>query len=345
MEKKGEGSPDTSERRTETTETKETDAKRVYNSTSARPIRRQRMSHYTAKPYTRTNGMQRRNQQRKRDAQEILGTGLQRKVLNWMKRFLAQKYIKHNTAVLDLCCGRGQDLFKYHHQRVNRLIMIDAAEQELQFAQATYAQEEALFRSTFGRERAPTFLCSDLRVNTLTIQPKVETVCCQLALHYLWAEQEHVDNFFHTVTSSLLPKGFFLLTILDAEQIPVNGLKDHPYMWFSPTYPYAKEEKGEKKSEMLEGKEVEHEEKRAYTFTYKGRITEPVEEIIITKASLLRECSRHSLKWIQDYNVDDVKQAIFAFHTNPDVPLQISADDWLALRMFRCYAFQYVPTS
>jgi len=321
----------------------ENNTTRVYN--FARPLRRARhTSHKTfqqqrvydskkrGKPYSKS--------QKRQD--DILGTAIQRKILNWMKRFLIEKYIRHYTSVLDLCSGRGQDLFKYHHQRVNRIIMIDSAEEELNIARATYLEDANNLKSTLGAEKDPTFLCSDLRSNRLSITPKVNTVCCQLGLHYLWGHNAHIANIFHTITTSLEPKGFLLVTILDSTQIPEKGLDDHPYMWFSPVY--IVEDREQEKQGKEEKEEKNHKRsKQAYDFKYKGRIMEPVQEFVITKQELLSECEKHSLKWIQDFGIDDVKQAIFAYHTNRDVPLEVSANDWKALRMYRCYAFQYCP--
>lgn len=314
------------------------DAQHVYN--FARPMRHSR--HHRV---GRGGGKARQHGQpynkRKYGEEEILGTGLQRKVLNWMKRFLLQKYIRHHTSVLDLCCGRGQDLYKYHHQRVNRLIMVDVADHELQLAKTAYQEVEA-FKTTLGRDKPPTFVPSDLRLNSLTLQPKVDTVCCQLALHYLWGQSHHIHNFFTTVTSSLRPQGFLLLTVLDADKIPKEGMENHPYMWFSPTYEYKhqqKEDGKEHNNTQQENETIKH----AYKFTYKGRITQAVEEFIVPKTELLSQCEAHSLKWIQDYNVDDVREAIYAFHVNKEIPLQLSNDDWIALRLYRCYAFQYIP--
>lgn len=299
-------------------------------------------------PYDRNrSGLRSRHKQR--ESEDILGTKTQRKILNWMKRFLITKYIKYNTSVLDLCCGRGQDLEKYHHQKVNQLTLLDIAENELHMAKQAYHEKETEYRMTLGQTGEPRFQQTDLRSNVLFIQPKVQTVCCQLALHYLWGANNHIENFFSTVTGSLAAHGFLLLTIIDADKLPKDGLTTHPYLWFSPVYDVLVDEvklppdndcKLDIKDTVSSNLKIK---KQAYKFQYKGRIDNSVEEFVIPRSELLDQCTKHHLKWVQDFSVDNVWESIRHYHVHPDNPLQVSEQDWYALRLYRCYAFQFEP--
>jgi len=50
---------------------------------------------------------------------------------NWIKKVLIHKYVPTKSVVLDLCCGKGGDLFKYHFRNVKSVVGVDIARSSL----------------------------------------------------------------------------------------------------------------------------------------------------------------------------------------------------------------------
>lgn len=50
---------------------------------------------------------------------------------NWVKGVLIYKYVPQQAAVLDISCGKGGDLFKYHHRNIRSYVGVDIARSSL----------------------------------------------------------------------------------------------------------------------------------------------------------------------------------------------------------------------
>jgi mRNA (guanine-N7-)-methyltransferase len=242
-----------------------------------------------------------------------------REFLNLMKRLLYERYLRPGQSIADFCCGRGGDLSKAAHQRAMSYIGVDFAPNEL---------EEARFRAKttpiVQRNITETqFVEHDLRYNVLQIGPTVEVVSCQLALHYLWGDANHVDTFLTSVRDSLKIGGFFILTLVDADKIPSKGILDHPYIKLTPPTPKLQENK-------LPTNRLQ------YRFTFPGLVRD-VEEYVVPREDLLQRCAAFSLQLVETFSVREMLPRLMSMH--PTKP-PLTDHDWTVLDLYRSYAFQ-----
>lgn len=239
-----------------------------------------------------------------------------RHMLNLLKRMLYERYLRRGHSLGDFCCGQGGDLAKAAYQKAASYVGVDVS---------SVALDEARFRAkttpvvvqTLGE---PFFIEQDLRTMVLEMDPALDVVSCQLALHYMWGTEAHANTFLTSVRDSLKAGGFFILTIVDADKIPAGGLLDHPYVRLTPpTSPPASGSLG-----------------ASYRFSFPGLVNN-VEEFVVPRADLIARCATFSLQFVDSFSIRDVLPRLMAMH--PTKP-PLSPDDWRVLDLYRAYAFQ-----
>jgi hypothetical protein len=141
-----------------------------------------------------------------------------------------------------------------------------------------------------------------------------------LALHYLWASKTTITTFLTSVRDSLKPQGIFLLTIIDSERIPAEGILNHPYIRITPP---------KLKSDGIGTA-------KTYHFSFPG-LVENVEEYVVPRDELIAHCASFSLALVDSFNVRDVIEQLWTLH--PTKPPLVE-HDWLVLDLFRAYAFR-----
>jgi hypothetical protein len=156
-----------------------------------------------------------------------------RHIAGLLKRVVYTKYLKPGSSVLDLACGPGTDLHKFAHARIGELIAVDFVEEALEEA-AFLARNNTRFRR---HVKALRFLNQDLSRVVCRINPPVDTVLCQNAMHYFWGHPDHIETILTSVRDSLRAGGHFIATVVDSCQIPPNGIVDHPFLSISPPCP------------------------------------------------------------------------------------------------------------
>eukprot|EP00434_Breviolum_minutum_P033546 symbB.v1.2.029685.t3/scaffold3282.1/size59815/1 len=122
-----------------------------------------------------------------------------RRFNNCVKTMMIESFMdgmKGNLRILDLACGRGQDILKYSREHrlctVQHVMGIDFAAEAVEEAKRTLCSKaQASGRPEFLAD----FRCGDLR-KASTLEDVVregrsfDVVLCQLALHYLLSSEE-----------------------------------------------------------------------------------------------------------------------------------------------------------
>jgi hypothetical protein len=68
---------------------------------------------------------------------------------------------------------------------------------------------------------------------------------------------------------------------------------------------------------------------------------ENVEEFVIPKGELLKECESHQLKYCQDFSIQEVWPKLQTYYPQKgSTKPHLSQDDWTVLNLFRAYVFQ-----
>ena len=171
---------------------------------------------------------------------------------NWVKSILLYTYCNgikenkdgkfHKTSVLDIGCGRGGDIQKFYHARVGDYVGIDNDYEGL-FA----STESAVSRYNYLKSKFPDYgkmvfiqadgslpLKSDVqskRLNNMTQdnknnidkyfdgKKKYDVITSMFAIHYLFTNQESIDNLITNINTYLKPGGFIVLTLFDANEV------------------------------------------------------------------------------------------------------------------------------
>ncbi|CAK9857333.1 unnamed protein product [Sphagnum jensenii] len=146
-----------------------------------------------------------------------------KKLNNWIKSVLIQRYTKAGDAVLDLACGKGGDLIKWDKASIGYYVGIDIADGSIEDARNRYNGETDHARGRRGHKFRARLLCADCFEVDLGPALKDDApfdVCsCQFALHYSWSTEERARRALHNVSSLLQPGGYFIGTMPDANVI------------------------------------------------------------------------------------------------------------------------------
>lgn len=165
-----------------------------------------------------------------------------RKFNNMVKLELISRLVTnftHESWVIDLGCGKGQDLYKYQSLNVRNVLFIDNNENNLcSIIERKYAPE---FQSRNPKNqknfthRTPSTgihiknldLNEKWSSNSISIKKshplvrKIESklVVCNFAIHYFCHDNDSLDNFINIVDELLPSGGRFMFTCLDGETI------------------------------------------------------------------------------------------------------------------------------
>lgn len=171
---------------------------------------------------------------------------------NWIKSILIYTYCSptSNTlggkivrqSVLDIGCGRGGDILKMYHARVGEYVGFDP-----DFEGIYSATDGAISRYNFLKTKFPdfgkvTFIQADGSVpldsasqtkaisnlskdNIKAIEKHFngkntfDVISSQMVIHYLFKNEESINNLIHNIKTYLKKDGFIILTLFDPDQI------------------------------------------------------------------------------------------------------------------------------
>lgn len=131
--------------------------------------------------------------------------------------------------VLDLCCGRGQDVFKYlNTSRFRNWVGFDLSPGEISEAKKRIDSEIQHSTTTKSFPHVASFNafayvrdCHALHgcVDTLPMEQQFHLVSCQFAVHYSLQSEERCKGLLNNVISRLLPGGYFICSFLNRARV------------------------------------------------------------------------------------------------------------------------------
>lgn len=148
---------------------------------------------------------------------------------NWIKGMLIDEYLTlvkekkkqdEPLRLIDLCCGKGGDFFKFSKGEANHVICVDIADQSIADAQKRHTDMKAKTPRMFNAE----FIVADVtrtQMRTKFKDPtmKVDMVSCQFALHYSFESLPQAERMLENISASLKKGGYFIGTIPNAYDI------------------------------------------------------------------------------------------------------------------------------
>lgn len=160
---------------------------------------------------------------------------------NWVKSMLIDDYLSTVTAnkkqgmpikVLDLCCGKGGDLFKWKKGNVNHVVCADIAGNAVADCQKRYEDLKMKNKYMFTAE----FIvadCTRVLLRTKYKDPTIlfDLVSCQFSFHYCFESLTQAETMLHNISDCLRPGGYFIGTIPNAVDI-VGRKRKAKKNWF-----------------------------------------------------------------------------------------------------------------
>jgi mRNA (guanine-N7-)-methyltransferase len=128
-----------------------------------------------------------------------------KKLNNSVKKILINKYVKKGQSVLELACGKGQDVGKY--PKLETYTGIDIVSRLV---------TEAIFRFRKVQECKHNFYVMDIFNNPIRLNQTFDVVSCQLAIHYAGP---NLDIALNNVSVHLKDNGWFIMSIPDNKRI------------------------------------------------------------------------------------------------------------------------------
>ncbi|CAE7783967.1 unnamed protein product [Symbiodinium sp. CCMP2456] len=164
------------------------------------------------------------------DAKGVDATARLRSFNNCIKTLLLESFVDDmdgNLRILDLCCGRGQDLMKYSRQHrtcnVASLVCVDFVAEAVAEARRRYSEMAARGHKAGRPDFAASFYtgdCSSAEVFNELAQDgfsEFDVVVCQFGLHYLLGAEEDATRFLQRIFALLRPGGRFIATVPSCE--------------------------------------------------------------------------------------------------------------------------------
>lgn len=151
---------------------------------------------------------------------------------NWTKSMFINEYlnkIKNSRKlgepirVMDMCCGKGGDLFKWEKGGITHLICTDIAEVSVEQCKSRYEGLMSRNNKLGNRFSAEFFACDStlvrLRERYKDRSLKLQLVSCQFAFHYAFESLTQADCMVRNAAECLEPYGYFIATIPNANEI------------------------------------------------------------------------------------------------------------------------------
>ncbi|GAQ91110.1 mRNA capping enzyme family protein [Klebsormidium nitens] len=116
-----------------------------------------------------------------------------------------------NTSLLDLACGPGSDLHKWHRLGIHDAMGLDASEEAILEARKRNKTCKTAYR----------FVIADVcnRLERYARQERWDVITCNFAIHYLMEDPEKFANLLSAVSGALKPGGYFIGTVQNGDRV------------------------------------------------------------------------------------------------------------------------------
>jgi SAM-dependent methyltransferase len=140
-----------------------------------------------------------------------------KKYHNHIKAYLYKKYIKGGS-IIEIAGGRGGDLFKLNHSKVDFLLLTDLSQDALDEAKKRYKKmktkmEVKIMQGDFNNDLV------DKIKSQIEPRTEVDNIACQFAFHYFLKNKSTLENVFRNINTFLKKGGYFIFTTFDGKEI------------------------------------------------------------------------------------------------------------------------------
>jgi len=144
---------------------------------------------------------------------------------NEVKLQLIRQFATNAGSLLDLCCGRGGDIFKWIRCNVRSVLGLDISMKEL--VEAKKRLEAAKRKRGTNALEAQFKHVACLGTKEMNWDKKFDVVTCMFAIHYFFVNVTAAKMFFKNVAAAIKPGGHFIATFPSGKQVlAALNLKD-----------------------------------------------------------------------------------------------------------------------
>jgi SAM-dependent methyltransferase len=148
-----------------------------------------------------------------------------RKFHNKIKEHLYNKYCRGTSSLLELCSGKGGDLYKWYHNDIKLVQGYDICEKSVEEGKRRLGQLESRAGKLdyhfnvldLSTEKAAHVVKSISKQQTKG--HGYDVICCQFGIHYFFGSQDCLKNVLSIVKDNLKASGVFIITFMDANCI------------------------------------------------------------------------------------------------------------------------------
>merc|ERR1719365_436679 len=125
------------------------------------------------------------------------------------------------VSVLDLGCGKGGDLTKWHKAKVDHVVGVDIAATSIEQCKDRFHEMKGRSKGKIFRAEFHAVDCTKQRARDFYKNPDQEfdLVSCQFAFHYCFESLPQADCMLRNASENLRKGGFFIGTTPDAHDI------------------------------------------------------------------------------------------------------------------------------
>ncbi len=250
------------------------------------------------------------------------------------------KFSPFLTNPLDLCGGKGGDLFKWEKAGASCVFLVDGAEGSVRDAQQRYQQ---LLNKNSGFKVL--FAVADCFVVRLhdALLPKdltFDVVSCQFAAHYAWSTEAKAKRFFENCADRLCPNGFFVGTLPNKNELAIrlsaaaaadNGRKSFGNSLYSVTF---------------SNDSLESEFGCSYSFSLKDAV-EDCEEYVVSKESFVKMAAGVGLELVEWLSFEEFENTFSKvppfstlFEERVSRKVKVSEEEREVVTLYSAFVFQ-----
>jgi mRNA (guanine-N7-)-methyltransferase len=149
---------------------------------------------------------------------------------NWIKSSLITLLCPNNANVLDICGGRGGDLYKYKFKNINNYVLFDNADVSVMEANKRISEMDKKVKpKNYIVKVADCFV--DNIIQEIPENLFFDFASCQFAFHYACGNIEHIKRLFKNVSERLKKGSYFVGTTVNEHQL-IDKLKASDNMEF-----------------------------------------------------------------------------------------------------------------
>jgi mRNA (guanine-N7-)-methyltransferase len=270
---------------------------------------------------------------------------------NWIKAVLMKRFVMTEqrgrergggAVVLDLCGGKGGDLFKWEKAGASCVFLIDGAEGSVYDAQQRYQQSD-LYKEKKNRFTVLFGVgdCFVVRLHDVLLPKDLtfDIVSCQFAAHYAWASESKAKRFLENCADRLCPGGFLVGTIPNKDELVARlqsastaGSSSFGNRLYSVTFP----------TDFDMGSEFGC----SYSFSLEDAVTN-CEEYLVSKESFVKLATNLGLELVEWLTFEEFRKAYSnkpsfsqLFEDMVTKKTEVSRDEWEIVNLYSSFVFR-----